>query len=322
MMLPAEHCSMLLADIGGTTTRLACAGADGVPARIHVVENDSHASLEDLLRACLHHLGDVRPRMAILALACPVEEDEPRLTNRNWRISPAGLKSALGFTEVRLVNDFVALAHGVPWLRPEDVQSIGPWQGGPSPKGPMLVCGPGTGLGTALVVPRADERGSGPACMILPSEAGHMRLGAVMEDEARLLAHMGPSSVEQVLSGPGLARIHAARTGQGLSPRAIIRAALGGQGEAVESCMLFLRIFGRVLGDLALAFEARGGVYIAGGVGQAMAPLMAQSPLRQAFENHPPFEARLAQVPLHVITHPMPGLVGAGRMGVELLQNL
>ncbi len=325
MMAPRSPLPLLLADIGGTTTRLACAGADGVPVHVRIEANDHHATLEDLLLAYLHDMGELRPPVAVLALACPVEGEDLRLTNRDWRISRPRLKAALGLSRLELVNDFVALAHGVPGLGAGDYECVGVPPAGERPQGAILVCGPGTGLGAALILPREGPEGS-LAFEVLPSEAGHMRFGATSAEEARVLAHLerdlGPVCVEHVLSGPGLGRIHAILSGAQLSPRAIIVAALEEQGQALESCHLFLGIFGRVLGDLALAFEARGGVYIAGGLGQALAPLAAHSPLRAAFESHPPFEGRLAQVPLRIITHPTPGLAGAGYLGRALLQNL
>ena len=317
---------LLLADIGGTTTRLARADADGAPMDVRLESNDRHASLEDLLRSYLDTAAHTRPSVAVLAVACPVEGDELRLSNRAWHFSPSRLISALELDMLEVVNDFVALAHGVPYLGKAELMRIGAVHSGDAPclSAPALVCGPGTGLGAALILPDAPRKGeTEPSFSVLPSEAGHMRFGAVTADEAKLLAHLarelGPVSVEHVLSGPGLERMHHSLSGARLSSHAIIRAARDGQHAERASCDLFLRILGRVLGDLALAFEARGGVYIAGGVGQALAPLMADSPLRTAFEDHPPFSARLARVPIHVITHATPGLLGAGRMGRKLL---
>ncbi len=317
---------LLLADIGGTTTRLARAGRDGVPVDVRLESNDSHASLEDLLRSCLDTGAQTRPRVAVLAVACPVEGEELRLSNRAWRFSPAQLITALELDALEVVNDFVALAHGVPCLGRADLMPVGVWRGGAATclSGPALVCGPGTGLGAALILPDAPRMGEAAVGIsVLPSEAGHMRFGAVTTDEARLLAHLvrdlGAVAVEHVLSGPGLERMHYILSGERLSSHTLIKAATDGRRTERETCDLFLRVLGRVLGDLTLAFEARGGVYIGGGIGRALAPLMADSPLRTAFEDHPPFAERLARVPVHVITHATPGLLGAGRMGQKLL---
>ncbi|MGQ3675022.1 glucokinase [Xanthobacter sp. TB0139] len=307
--------TVLLADIGGTTTRVARAGRDGALFDIRLESNDSYGHLSELLLDYLAQTGGERPRMAVLAVAAPVDGEEVRLVNRAWSFSRGQLAEELGLDRLDVENDFVALGHGIPCLKREDLLSLGAWR---TPvQGVRLVCGPGTGLGAALLAPRGD------GYEVLASEAGHMRFGAVTTDEARLLAHMvrdlGPVAVEHVLSGPGLERLHRILSGEELSSRAIIKAAVSGQTSERESCHVFLRVLGRVLGDLALAFEARGGVYVAGGIGRALAPLMMESPLREAFEDHPPFNERLAQVPLHIITHATPGLLGVGEIGRRLL---
>lgn len=313
---------LLLADIGGTTTRLARAGADGVPYDVRLEANDSYASLLDLMQAYLANVGGAAPRFAAMAVAGPIDGDAVRLTNRDWSFTVSGLARELGLEHLRVVNDFAALAHGVPQLKREDLLDVG--TGRPVSVAPCLVCGPGTGLGTALLLPKGETRADG--FTVLPSEAGHMRLGAVTTDEARVIAHLvrdlGPVSVEHVLSGPGLMRLHRILSGEQLSSHAIIKAALNGQRSEQESCHVFLRILGRVLGDLTLAFDARGGVFVAGGVGRAMAHLFGESPFRAAFEDHPPFHDRLALVPIHVVMHATPGLVGAGQVGRALAAEL
>lgn len=300
----------LIADIGGTTSRIARAGIDGIPYDARVESNDSYAGIDDLVENYLKSVPGATPILAVFGVAGPVDGEHVRLTNRNWVISAPAIAARLKVKEVRLVNDFVALAHGVPRFSREDLVEVG--AGHPLPGAPMLVCGPGTGLGTALVLPR------GESYEVLPSEAGHTRFGAVNTDEARVLAHMvrdfGAVSVERVLSGSGLVRLHRILTGEEIPSQTLIRAAVAGQAREKETCHLFLRMLGRVIGDLCLAFEARGGVFIPGGVARAMSSLFADSPFRAAFEDHPPYGDRLANVPVHVVVNAAPGLVGAGEI--------
>lgn len=308
--------SVLIADIGGTTTRIARSGTDGVPFDVRLETNDSYASVRELIGAYLAGVSGEAPVVAVLAVAAPVEGDEVRLTNRDWRFSRAGLAEAFGFRRLEVLNDFAAFAHAVPQLGRDDLVAVG--VGRAVAGGPRLVCGPGTGFGTAVVLTREGGHD------VLASEAGHMRFGAVTTDEARIIAHMvrdlGPVAVEHVLSGGGLVRLHRILTGERLSAHAIVKAAANGQPGEKETCAVFLRVLGRVLGDLTLAFEALGGVYVGGGLGRALAPLFAGSPFRAAFEDHPPYGDRLAQVPVHVVTHAAPGLLGAARLGRRLLQ--
>src|SRR5690606_11128196 len=109
-----------------------------------------------------------------------------------------------------------------------------------------------------------------------------------------LVQEEGPVVVEQLLSGPGLVRLHRILSGEITTSEEILAAARLGQKPARGSVNAFLRLFGRIAGDLALAFDARGGVFIAGGIGRVLAPFYASSPFREAFEEHPPYQARLA----------------------------
>lgn len=311
--------TILLADIGGTTTRVARAGPDGRPFDVRVEANDGYGSLEELLGAYLATFGAHKPRAGVLAIAGPVSGDEIQMTNRSWSFSRPALARALGLDALTVLNDFAALAQSVPILGRADLVQVG--AGKAAPGCPILVCGPGTGLGTAVLVPRADD-----GFDVLPGEGGHVRLGAVTADEARVVAHLvrdlGPVSVEHVLSGPGLVRLHRILSGESLTSHAIIQAALGGQRAERDTCHVFLRLLGRIVGDFCLLVQAKGGVYIAGGVGAALAPLFAGSPFRAAFEEHPPYHDILAQVPVQVVVHPTPGLSGAGEVGRRLLAAL
>jgi glucokinase len=308
---------VLVADIGGTTSRVALARADGSVNSVRTIANDDVPEIAGLLAHAIEESGRARPSAAVIAVAGPVNRDQVKLTNRDWSFSQRGLRRALKLSRLIVVNDFVAVAHALPAMRDTDLISVGGGRG--DPRGTMLACGPGTGFGTAVLF-RDGRRQRAMA-----SEAGHMRLGAATADEARIVAHVvrerGPAAVEDVLSGPGLARLHRILAGEELSTEAVIAAARSGQGAARATTAAFFRVLGRIVGDLALAFDARGGVFIAGGVGRVLAPLFASSSFREAFEEHPPYQARLAVIPTRVIVHPTPGLLGAAQLAIPLARS-
>jgi glucokinase len=245
--------------------------------------------------------------MAVLGVAGPIDGDRVALTNRAWSFSRQKLQRRLKLKQLIVVNDFAAVALALPFLKAKDVLQIG--GGKADAHGNLLACGPGTGFGVAVLV----RAGHYP--FALSSEAGHMVLGAASADETqifqKLLAQRAPLAVEDVLSGPGLARLHRAVSGQELNPDQILAAARVGEKNARSTTDIFFRLMGRIAGDLALAFDARGGVYIAGGLGRALAPFFAASRFRESFENHVHYRERLVQIPIHVIVHPAPGLLGA-----------
>lgn len=312
---------ILIADIGGTSSRLALVGTDGAPRDIQIHRNDAFAGFKQMIEADLAQRGPGAHAAvggAVLAVAGPVDGETVKLTNRDWSFSKRDMRRHFGWQKFAAVNDFEALALGVPALQPEDLVAVG--GGVPEPDAPILVCGPGTGFGTATLVK------IGRSHHVLTGEGGRCRLGAADAEEALLLGHLvrelGPVAVEHALSGSGLARIHRILSGATLPPEEVIAAAGRGEAAARETCNVFLRLFGRIAGDLALITNAKGGVYLAGGVSVGLAPLIVDSPFRAAFEEHPPFEARLIEMPVHVIVHPTPGLVGCGQFGARLARTL
>jgi glucokinase len=117
--------------------------------------------------------------------------------------------------------------------------------------------------------------------------------------------------VEDVLSGPGLSAVHRAMTSRDLESEDIIARADQGDKDCSATVEFFMRVLGRIAGDLALAFDARGGIYIGGGVGRALHKQIKESAFHDAFEAHHPYERRLREFPIAVIMHPFPGLIGA-----------
>jgi glucokinase len=307
--LPAEAL-ILLADIGGTKTRLAL-GRRGRLTNIRSLFNDGIPDLQDLLARELAAVGKARPKIAVLAVAGPVDRDRIALTNRAWSFSQVKMKRALRLKHLIVVNDFAAVAHSLPLLKPKDIVRVGGGKG--KAHGNLLACGPGTGFGVAALVRTAHQSS------VLATEGGHMLLGPANRYEDQIFARLPdarPFNIEHLLSGPGLARLHTALSGQHLTSDQVITNARAQHAEALRTVEAFIRLFGRIAGDLALTFDARGGVFLAGGVGRALAPLFPQSPFREAFESRPTYGDRLAAIPTSVIAHPSPELLGALALGL------
>lgn len=308
--------SILVADIGATTSRFALTSSDGGLDGVRSVANREVGGLVTVLDAALESF-EFRPLSCVLAVAAPVDGDAVTMTNRDWSFSQRELRATLKLQQLTVVNDFVAVAHALPHLRDADLVAIG---GGRRAEGAtMLACGPGSGFGTATL----QRFGTRPRA--IASEAGHMRLGAATADEARVLAHLvreqGAVGVEHVLSGPGVVRLHRVLTGETMSSEEIVATARLGKNAARDTLHFFMRLFGRIAGDLALAFDARGGVFLGGGVGRVLAPFYASSPFREAFDEHPPYEARLAGISVAAIAHPAPGLLGAAHIAASLTDS-
>jgi glucokinase len=268
--------------------------------------NDGVQDLGELLAYEIAAAGEPRPKVAALAVAGPVDGDKIALTNRAWSFSISALTKTLALERLFVMNDFAAIAHALPVLGEKDLLRVG---GGERQKeATFLACGPGTGFGVSALAER------GHLSLVLASEAGHMLLGPTTAEEAEIFARLSgpkPFEIEHLISGPGLARLHRALAGEAWTSDEVINSAKAGSQAALGTVAAFLRIWGRIAGDLALAFDARGGVYLAGGLGRGLAPFFAASPFRQAFEERPTYRARLAAIPTALIVHPSPELVGA-----------
>lgn len=310
----------LIADIGGTNARFALTDASTpTPQLLHPlsVENARFASLQ---HAAEHYLATIgtQPRRAAIALACPVNTDEIRLTNRAWSFSRLELRESLGLDELLLLNDFGAVAWGVPALRADDrVALYGPRD---TPlQGPVSVLGPGTGFGVGLLV-GSDASGWNA----IETEGGHVSLAPLDDEEQAIVrwlnAQHGRTSYERVLSGSGLAQVDAVLRGEAggsgaapalRDPADVVAMALQGRDVAARRALArFCAVLGSVAGDIALVHGART-VMIAGGIVPRFVPFLRSSEFRERFLAKGRFAAYLESVSIQVITHPHPGLLGA-----------
>lgn len=309
---------ILVADIGGTNSRIGFAEPGGRPQDIVTLLNDEVGSPEGVLARALEGRA-TPPKLAVLALASPVAGDEIPLTNRDWVVRPKELAKRFGIASVHVLNDFEAIAHALPVLSSADLQPVGPLA--QFPDGVKLAIGPGTGLGAAALIPHAGGHRA------LPTEAGHLSFGPAYPDEMmifhRLMEKQAPLSVEHILSGSGLARLHRAMHPDllALQPEMVLRQAHAGDRDARATIAMFVRLFGRFAGDMALAFRATGGVYIAGGIAGRFGPLFDAALFRAAFERHPPYEKLLKAIPSALITCPEPGLIGCAVYARNLPAN-
>ena len=312
------HGLALVADIGGTNARFAlCDPTAAVPELLATrsLENSEFASLQ---HAAGHYLAGVgaRPRRAAIALACPVDGDEIRLTNRAWSFNRHALRETLGLDELRLLNDFGAIAHAVPALA-ADERVVLHGRDHAIDRGPVSVIGPGTGFGVGLLVGSADR-----GWQVVETEGGHAAF-APLEDEEHLLAgwivaRHGRASWERLLSGSGLATIDAvlraqqgAPSGPPRHPGDVVAAALDGHDAVARRALArFCAILGSVAGDIALIHGART-VMIAGGIVPRFVPFLRSSAFRERFLDKGRFAAWLEPVSIQVVTHANPGLLGA-----------
>ena len=99
---------ILLGDVGGTNARFAVLTNGALGAAAHMVVAD-YASFCDALAAFLAKQPNPI-RSAVFGVAGIVEGERCALTNSPWVVEAAELNARFGLSDVRIVNDFEAVA--------------------------------------------------------------------------------------------------------------------------------------------------------------------------------------------------------------------
>lgn len=316
-----QRLPFLAADVGGTHARVALARSADGGHDIELLAYRKYAcadfeGLPALLRAFLDADVTVPVRHCVVACAGQLIDDVIVNDNLAWRVCLSQLRHALGFDDVAFLNDFEALAYALEDVRSADSQLLcGP---DVQPEGPALALGPGTGLGAAVRL--ADDQG----VRVLASEGGQADLAPGTARERAVLEQLaaagGYVSYERILSGPGLLTLYSTlcalrgRAPELASPEAVTAAARGATDpEAVETLDIFCGLLGSFVGNLALMFMARGGVYLAGGILPEIRGLLGRSSFAERFLDKGGMRAFLLRVPVRLIEHGRHGVLGAAR---------
>lgn len=313
--------TILVGDVGGTHARFAIVDVSPEPWRIEsrLSLDEAFPSFADAMRAGIKGLG-TKPDAVSIAVAGPVTDGTVSFTNRGWSASEEDLR-ALGFKHWLLINDFAALAFATQDLSARDLRTIGPQLAGLADQ-PISIVGAGTGFGVSCL---ARYRGR---AVPVSSEGGHMGFAPSDEREieiARLLARkFGRVSVERILSGPGIENLFealgeiAGMKTERLDASEIQSLAERGDKLAGESIAMFCSIFGAAAGDIALAFGARGGVFLAGGVSQKLVKQLERSDFRKRFEDKGRLSHYVKPIPTRLILSEDAAFLGAARASLEL----
>jgi glucokinase len=284
----------ILADIGGTNTRVAL--AEGTRVRIDSIRRFPNAEYQargqdiaQVLRDYLDQTGATVSGVCVAA-AGPVQDGIATMTNLDWVMDGAKLSAATGARKVAILNDLQAQGQALGHIPEANLRTVisGPVKAAAT----MLVVGLGTGVNAAPVHPAPKGR------VVPPSECGHVNMPVRTEEdfqlarfvEARLKSEgeVPHAGVEEVLAGRGLANLHAfaayaAGHPASLTSSEVLAALDAGDATAAHAARLYVHILGQMLADLALIHLPYGGIYLIGGMSRAMTPHFARFGLQTAF---------------------------------------
>jgi glucokinase len=324
---------ILAGDVGGTKTLLALfdPGPPLRPLRVESFPSASFPSLGAMIEA-FRSSAPERVAAAALGIAGYIRGTHAALPNLPWTVDAAPVAALLDLPAVALVNDLEASAWSLELLGNAAVETLLP--GAPPAAGNQAVISAGTGLGEAVLLREGEHRS------VVATEAGHADLAPRTDLEIELLRWLrslhGRVSWERVLSGRGLATVHAflSATGRGEEPAPISEAirtgdaaarisaaALEGTSERCAMALdLFTGVYGAEAGNLVLRALATGGIFLGGGIAPKILAWLRREPFRRAFLDKGRLSPLVAATPVRVIVDDRSALLGAARIAAEGLR--
>ena len=321
MAHPANTLS-LVADIGGTNTRVALAeGRALLPQTVRRYKNVDFPGLESVINRYVADEGNVDAKAACVAVAGPVRDGRANMTNLDWTIDKETVARSTKAETVAVLNDLQAQGHALGFIDPANLREIVPFPEA-NDNAAKLVVGVGTGFNAAPVFETDAGR------YVTPSESGHVNLPAQTDDELELAAYVstvhGFPEVEDVLSGRGIERVYAwlgHRVDDPSEKRAaeiMAACADGSDPRAQEAAQVFTRLLGTVVGNLALTQLPFGGIYLVGGVSRAFAPHLQDFGFTGALRNKGRFSGFMRNFGVAVVEDDYAALTGSAAHLVAL----
>lgn len=326
--VPSPEPAFLAADVGGTHARIGLVSPRPDGHRpVTVLEYRRYAcaewpSLTAVLKDFVTQLSaGIHVEHCAVASAGYVLGDAIVNDNLPWPVSIRDIRETLGIASLAVINDFEAVAYATQFMTQTDATSVIETSA-PQVSGPVLVMGPGTGLGSAVLLPGK------PHATVLATEAGQVALAPGNELEIEILRLLARErshvSFEHALSGPGLVNLYnAICTLRGVTPvlripADVTRSAVEqSDAAAVEALQVFCGLLGSFVGDLVLLYGARGGAYLAGGILPQIRDLLLASTFAERFFNKGVMRPFLQQVPVRLMEHGQLGVIGAAGLYLD-----
>ena len=311
---------IIAGDVGGTKTWLQLQEFSEGAWHVRLEKRFDSASYGtfDALLKDFYALVSGPVSTVCFAVAGPVVARTAHVTNLSWIIDADELTRSFSIPRIIVVNDFYAVAAGVPLLRDGDLVTI--HQAERDLTFPVAILGAGTGLGEASVIPTVS------GWRVVPGEGGHADFAPADETQMRLFAALhkeyGHVSYERILSGPGLVSIFQflrddAFAEDRQTPAEVATLADQGDPIAVQAFEIFVDVYGAEAGNMALRVLARGGVYLAGGIAAKNIRRFTDGRFFRSFSAKGRLSHLLPHMRVDIITNEKVGLIGAADIAIR-----
>jgi len=321
---------ILAADVGGTNIRFILSEFTGKKESGCVEKSYLSTDFDDFYQCMSYFLSENKTsnpiQSACFAVAGPLDKGCVQVTNLPWEINESTLKNKFNISNVKIINDFYAVAFGISELKQTDFITV--YKGKSTEEiinKDAAIIGAGTGLGVSHRVWRDD------CFQVFSSEAGHVGFAPENQEQIGLLIWMQKKyshvSLEQVLSGGGIKiiynffkqsrafsespAVHKAMK-KNDSAQVITQYALQEKDElCIKSLDCFIDIYGSAAGNVVLHYYPVSEIYIAGGIATKIKNKMLSQRFIDAFLNKGKMRSVLEKMDVKLVNQEKVGLYGA-----------
>ena len=321
---------LLVADIGGTNARFAyqeenssdlnnfaylkCSDYENIYNAIEYYQQKNNLDIENMS----------------IAVASTTKNNDIKFTNNHWNFKQSDFLKYFNLNKLIFVNDFVAQCLSLAsfykdisenrtlndkLLNDYDLKTIK--SGTPIKNAPLLVTGPGTGLGVCTLLNINNYP------LAIEGEGGHSSFAPNSDLEIELLQHLRKKydhvSNERIVSGSGIEEIYEFICFKNKSPSDNLKApiigenAIRGEHKAYETIKLFFSIFGTIISSVILINGAQSGVVIAGGITPKLQTILNKSDFELNLLNKGRRYDYVKTVPIWLTENNNNGLIGASK---------
>ena len=312
----------LVADIGGTNSRLAVASTSKtnkeiILKNIQKFRNSDFNNFGEVIKKYLSSSdGNLINRMCIAAAGI-ISETTVEMSNLNWKITVPKLQKAANIEKVLIINDLQAQGYALDFINPKDLETLIEGSHTAVSDNTKLVCGMGTGFNVAIAY-------QSPFGTFVPaSEYGHARITVANKKQNLIVEKLAKNSsfvsYENILAGLGLNRLDQVLNERNdRAPADILAAAKEGDLQAKEVGTQLASFAGQAFGDFALMNMALGGVYLIGGVARAMMPYLKEENFKKNFYERGNFSEIMKKISIHLILDDYAALKGCANYSTIL----
>ena len=319
---------LLVADIGGTNARFAY--KDDVSNELSNFSYLKCKDFENIFDAIKYYQeeNNLHIKNMSIAVASTTKHDAIKFTNNHWNFKQSEVFEYFKLDKLIFINDFVAQSLCFSTFYKD--LTIDPSlnnktalnnnldivrSGIPIIKAPLLVTGPGTGLGVCTLL---NLDGSSIA---IEGEGGHSSFAPNSDIEVELLQFLRKKydhvSNERIVSGSGIEEIFKfilSRQGKQSSKMKapeIGEKALLGELDALNSVKLMFSILGTIVSSVILINGAQGGVILSGGITPKLHRIFKESNFEKNLLNKGRRYNYIKDVPIWLTKDNNNGLKGA-----------